>query len=481
MGKAHKNRSVELKISALSKKGNGLGTVERENGITWHIEVPFTMPGDVVRSTIQRKRGGVYAGKLEEIITPSPDRIAPRCVHFASCGGCRFQHIPYPLQLQFKEAQIRKYFEKSLTPEIDFRPIIGCDVPWHYRNKMEYSFSSDTAGKKYLGLVMDSSRGKVFNITECHLTHPWFVDAVKCVNAWWHESGLDAYYMPKDKGSLRTLTLREGQRTGDRMAVLTVSGNPDFALHKHHLESFTAFLRDAIEPVNPNSHLSIFLRIQQIGKGMTTNVYEMLLYGPDHIRETLNIQIDPKQPSVPLSFNISPSAFFQPNSQQAERLYSIALSMAKISPDSVVYDLYCGTGAMGLCIAKRAKQVIGIEVSPESALDARTNAKRNGCHNVTIISGAVRHVLDIFEEQKLPVPDVVMVDPPRPGLDPEALKNLLTLSPPKILYVSCNPMTQALNVEELSQHGYRIVAIQPIDQFPQTYHVENVVLLAKNT
>ncbi len=215
------------------------------------------------------------------------------------------------------------------------------------------------------------------------------------------------------------------------MVVLTVSGNPEFALHKEHLESFVAFVRDAVEPVNPNSNLGIFLRIQQIATGMTTNLYEMHLYGPDHIRETLNIQVHPDEPPTVLSFHISPSAFFQPNSQQAEVLYSTALRMADISPDAVVYDLYCGTGALGLCIAKHAKQVIGIEMSPESALDARTNAKRNGCNNVTILSGAVRHTLQQLPEQNIPPPDIVMVDPPRPGLDPEALKNLLKLRPPK--------------------------------------------------
>lgn len=479
MGKTFRNRIVDLNITAVSKKGNGLAVMERPNIEPAIVEVPFTIPGDIVRVQLLGVRGGTYKAKLEEVITPSPDRITPKCVHFAVCGGCRYQQISYENQLLFKEQHIQQCFEKLLSPETVIGPIVPCVNTWHYRNKMEYSFSSDSAGKKYLGLIMDSTRGKVFNLTECHLTHSWFVDTVKCVRHWWNESNLDAYHSSRDTGSLRTLTLREGQRTGDRMVVLTVSGNPEFALQKHHLNSFVAYIRDAIEPINPSKRLSIFLRIQQIGKGMATSVYEMHLYGPDHIREILYIQVNPNEAPITLNFDVGPSTFFQPNSQQAEKLYSLALRLADIPKDAVIYDLYCGTGALGLCIAKHVKQVVGIEILPEAALDARTNAKRNNCNNVTIIAGAVRHVLPQLPELHLPAPDIVMVDPPRPGLDPEVMKSLLSLLPPKILYISCNPSTQAINVTALLEHGYQISVIQPIDQFPQTYHVENIVVLTR--
>lgn len=479
MDNIKKKRVVDLEIVSFSKKGNGIGTFVQQNGASAQVEVPFMLPGDKVRANLFRKRGGTFTGKLEELLTPSPQRIAPRCVHFGVCGGCRLQHISYENQLQYKENFVRQCFASILTEQMDFRPIVPCAESWHYRNKMEYSFSCDAAGKKYLGLVVDSSKGKVFNMSECHLTNTWFVDALKSVKHWWNESGLDAYYPYHDRGSLRTLMLREGQRTGDRMAVLTVSGNPEYALSKKHLESFVAFLRDAVEPVNPKHHFSIFLRIQQVGKGMTTNLYEMLLYGPDHIRETLQIKVNPDEAPVPLTFHISPSAFFQTNTKQAEQLYSLALGMAKIPRDAVVYDLYCGTGVIGICVSKHVKEVIGIELSPESALDARTNASRNKCTNVKIISGAIRHVLTQIPEQNIPRPDVVIVDPPRPGLDPDSIKHILEINPPKILYISCNPVTQATNVAEFLKHGYRISAIQPIDQFPQTYHVENIVVLER--
>lgn len=469
-----KTRSISLHIDALSSKGNGLGTWSVPQGTSASVEVPFTMPGDFVQAEISRKRGGVYAGKLETLLTPSPNRIPPRCVHFGVCGGCRLQEISYSDQLQYKTAFVHKCFQALITTDVDFRPILPCTTEWEYRNKMEYTFSSDASGKKYLGLIMDSSQGKVLNLTECHLTKPWFIEALKCVRRWWHESDLDAYHMHRNTGSLRTLTVREGSRTGDRMIMLTVSGNADYALHKHHIESFVAFLRDSVEPLDSENHFSIFLRIQQVQKGIPTNMYEMLLHGEDHIREKLQIKSPFQEKPLSLTFNISPSAFFQPNTSQAEKIYSHALEMAGVSSDQIVYDLYCGTGALGICTANYVKEVIGIELSPEAVLDARQNAKNNGCQNVKIFAGDVRKVL---KEQKFEKPDIVILDPPRSGLDPDAIKHLIEIKPAKILYVSCNPITQAQNIAELLQHGYRMTSIQPVDQFPQTYHIENIVVL----
>ncbi|MEI8366485.1 MAG: 23S rRNA (uracil(1939)-C(5))-methyltransferase RlmD [Parachlamydiaceae bacterium] len=470
-----KKLSAEINISSLSKKGHGLGLIvdtERQ------VEVPFTVPGDKVRAHLLRKRGGVSSSLLEEIITPSPLRIVPRCIHFASCGGCRWQQLDYEEQLKIKQKQIESLFREIVPADIPIRPIIPCDPPWNYRNKMEFSFSSDAAGKKYLGLIIDSSRGKVLNLTECHLTNPWFVEAITATRQWWHESALASYHPHSNTGALRTLTVREGIRSGDRLVMLTVSGNPEYALNRQQLDSFTAFLRDAIEPVNPNSRLSIFLRIQQTAKGVETNFFEMLLYGEDHIRETLYIETDPSKEAIPLEFDVSPSAFFQPNTRQAEKLYSIGLQLLDIPPHSVVYDLYCGTGTLGICAAKNAALVVGVEISPESSLDARTNAAKNGLENVQIFTGSVRDVIDeIRKNAQLPLPDIVMLDPPRVGLDKETIQHLAALKPKKLLYISCNPTTQAENLIALKEIGYHITAVQPVDQFPHTVHIENIVVL----
>ena len=217
-------KTNDVKITEWTKKGNGLGTAV-DNDKRW-IEVPFSAPGDVVRAQLHRKRSGVYKGRLEEVLTPSPLRQAPKCLHFGVCGGCRWQHISYAEQLKIKQEHVETLFAPLKDPHTKFIPIEPCASPWNYRNKMEFSFSSDIKGEQFLGLIMDSSNGKVLNLQECHLVNPWFTELLGAVREWWKHSHLLAYYPPKNAGSLRTLTVREGMRTGDRLVMLTVSGNP---------------------------------------------------------------------------------------------------------------------------------------------------------------------------------------------------------------------------------------------------------------
>lgn len=478
MSKEKKARIVDVKIDRLTSRGNGLGTYDHPAGMQWELEVPFTLPGDLVRARLLQKRKGMYQCKLEELLESSPKRIAPKCIHFANCGGCRWQHLTYENQLQTKEAFVKNCFAPLLNAAVTFFPISPCEKPWEYRNKMEFSFSTNSAGEKFLGLMMDSGRGKVLNLTECHLVDKWFIVALKAVKEWWDNSPLDAYHAHKDKGSLRTLILREGLRTGERLAMLTVSGNPDYAIHQQQLKNFVAALKQAIQS-NEGPELSIFLRIQQAIKGKPTEFYEMQLEGPDVIQEQLHIQRIKESPLETLKFNISPSAFFQPNTTQAEKIYSFVIQHAKLSSEDVVYDLYCGTGTLGICIASHVKEVIGVELSRESAHDAKANIKLNGISNMRIITGAVGEVLNnIHLEQEIPPPDVVVVDPPRVGLEPQAIRLLLTLKPKTLVYVSCNPVTQASNITELIQGGYTLECLQPVDQFPQTVHVENIAVLS---
>lgn len=473
-------KSVDAHIVAFTKKGYGLGMIDEE--MQRPVQVPFAMPGDKVRVALQRKRSGVFASRLEEVLAPAELRTEPRCVHFGVCGGCRWQHIPYQEQLRLKQEAVEKLFRPLLPAEMAVKPIVACDPPWHYRNKMEFSFSSDAAGNRYLGLIIDSSRGRVLNVTECHLVNPWFAETLQAVRQWWQDSGLAAYHPYTDTGALRTLTVREGKRSGDRLVMLTVSGNADFALNRQQLESFAACVRSVAQPADEASRLSIFLRIHQAVKGMVTNFYEMLLHGPDAIREVLYVQPDVAKETSALTFSVGPSAFFQPNTQQAEQLYSLALQLLQVPADSVVYDLYCGTGTLGICAAKSAKQVLGIEISAEAALDARGNVTANRLANVTILTGAVRDVVaKVRQEQSFPHPDVVMVDPPRSGLDPDTVRHLCELAPKKILYISCNPTTQAENVKELQAAGYRIEVVQPVDQFPHTVHIENIIVLSRDS
>ncbi|MBA3237592.1 MAG: 23S rRNA (uracil(1939)-C(5))-methyltransferase RlmD [Parachlamydiaceae bacterium] len=480
MKKERKKRVVDVNIHDFSSRGNGIGMYDHPQGMKWTLEVPFTLPGDFVRADILKKRKGAYQCVLEEILVPSPKRIKPKCIHFGICGGCRLQQISYADQLEYKEAFVKRCFENLITPEVIFHPISPSLDPWEYRNKMEFSFSSNRAGDKFLGLMMDSGRGKVLNLKECHLVHSWFIDALSTTRQWWETSALAAYHPSKNTGALRTLIVREGVRTGQRLVMLTVSGNVDYAVSKHQLADFVSALRETIEPKDDTGSLSIFLRIQQIAKGRPTEFYEMPLYGPESIQEVLYIKKDQDTETEALTFTISPSAFFQPNTLQAERLYSRVIELGMIPKDAVVYDLYCGTGTLGISLAKHVKEVIGVELSAESAVDANTNLRLNSISNMRIIMGDVGDVLKkIHLDQEIPPPDVVLVDPPRTGLDGNAVQLLLRLNPAKIIYVSCNPVTQASNTVELVNGGYELQCLQPVDQFPQTMHVENIAIFMR--
>lgn len=471
-------RLALLKITDFAKTGHGSSRWVQPDGLEVEVEIPFSAAGDEALVEIQKKQKRLYQGKVIKWEKLSEDRTNPLCQHFGQCGGCRWQHLNYHKQLQQKETWIHQSLEPYLAPDVIRYPIIPCSPPWNYRNKMEFSFSSDKAGKRFLGLMLYGTNGHVLQLKECYLTNPWVLETVHCVSKWWESSGLQAYHGRKNTGSLRTLTVREGQRTGDRLVMLTVSGNPDYALSRHHLETLTSSLIAAIEPQSLEKKLSIFLRIQQITKGKPTQFYEMLLYGPSHLRENIDLNWGNGKSDF-LQFLISPTAFFQPNTIQAEKLYSRAIELTEPSIDDCVYDLYCGTGTLGICIAKKVKEIVGIELASQSVLDARENAKKNNLANITIHQGDVAQVLTRIQEGSLTKPNVVMVDPPRAGLSPDAIEQILSIKASKLTYISCNPFSQAANLKDLIQGGYRLKAIQPVDQFPHTVHVENIAILTR--
>jgi 23S rRNA (uracil1939-C5)-methyltransferase len=451
--------TADLSIEDFSPRGFGLAASGRSQ-----IEVAHAIPGDRVRVELRRKRDRVQKGRLLELLSPSKDRIEARCGHASLCGGCCWQTMAYPAQIAHKEERIRRSFCDLIHPGVDVRPIIPCDEPWAYRNKMEFSFSENRVPTRFLGLMIAHAEPYVFNVERCHIAPEWMSECLSRVRTWWEASGLPAYYPPLDRGTLRYLTLREGVRTNQKMAVLNVSGNPDFAPPKEQLLRFV----DAV-----GEGISIFVRIHQTKKGVPTRFYEMHLAGADHIEEILELA------DGPLHFKISPSSFFQPNTIQAEKLYQAAISMLG-EDHPVVYDLYCGTGTLGMAAAPRARLVVGIELSPEAVLDAEENAKRNHLSNIQFYQGDVGSNLTRFlAESAIPRPDAVIVDPPRAGLDELALHQLKILSPKKIVYVSCNPATQSENIRDLVQAGYVLRCLQGVDQFPHTAHIENVALLTR--
>lgn len=449
----------EVIIERFNGKGQGLALLETGA----KVEVSSGIPGDHLLVALGKKRRGFFQSSLKQILRPSEDRISAHCVHVPECGGCSWQQMSYPAQLKIKQAMVEKLYHSFSCP---VEPILACQTPWGYRNKMEFSFSQNKEGERFLGLILARTKGRVFNLKECALASPWVATLVTQVRKWWEESGLLAYFMPRDEGSLRTLIIREGKRTGQKMVMLTVSGNPAFALSKKQLSDFIACVRAA---VGVDQTLSLFLRIQQQIKGSPTQFFEMHLAGPDHIEEVLFIE-DKK-----LTFKISPTSFFQPNTTQAEVLYTTALQMIDGSMKKRIYDLYCGTGTLGMALASQAEEVIGIEINPHAIFDAQSNLERNHISHVRFLCGDVGEKL-----AELPTcPDLVVVDPPRAGLSPQAIKNLIQCQPKEILYISCNPATQVENIRELTAQGYSLIKLQPVDQFPHTVHIENIALLRK--
>jgi 23S rRNA (uracil1939-C5)-methyltransferase len=447
---------LELLINQFCPRGFGVA----QNG-RFQVEVAHAIIGDRINVKLCRRRHRVQKGRLIEVISPSVDRIDARCPHATLCGGCCWQIMNYQAQVRYKQEWISCLFDGLSDLQTDIRPLIICETAWRYRNKMEFSFSENRAGSRFLGLMIAHAEPYVFNVERCLIAPEWMSDCLARVRAWWEESKLSAYNPSQNWGSLRYLTLRDGLHTNDRMAILNVSGNPEFALSRAQMDSF-------IQAVGPAA--SVFLRIHQISKGVPSQFFEIHLSGKDHIMEQLHLlhrKIDLK---------ISPASFFQPNTLQAEKLYNSVLSMLGGNP--IVFDLYCGTGTLSVMAALSSRQVIGIELSAEAVLDAEQNARQNGLRNIQFIQGDVGEILArLMANDDFVRPNAVIVDPPRAGLDSLALRHLKTLQPEKIVYVSCNPVTQAGNVRELLQAGYKIQCMQAVDQFPHTAHIEHIVLL----
>lgn len=444
---------------------NGLSAKGRALSCNGKREVIGALPGEEVLIEL----AGRKKGYLRKVITPSQERTTPRCAHVPDCGGCVLQQMDYRAQLALKQSIVEREFRTGV------KPIIGCPNPWRYRNKMEFSFSQNRAGDKFLGLMLAGSKGRVLNLTQCHLVSEWFSEVIKEVRNWWEDlPDLKAYYHGSNEGHLRTLTLREAKQGKGKMVMLTVSGNPSFSLKREWINSFVS----CIKKVSSDEHLSIFLQVHQIAKGRPTQFFEMLLSGPDHITETLSIHAFGKTHT--LDFKISPTSFFQPNTAQAEVLYSTGLQMLSTLEGARVFDLYCGGATIGLSAAKYAKEVVGIELNHHSVFDAGWNQEVNGIKNFCIHRGDVGEVLEkLKKEPEFQLPDIVIVDPPRAGLDDKALGHLMDFSPKEILYISCNPKTQAANIAHLCEGGYSLKVIQPVDQFPHTIHIENICLLER--
>ncbi len=391
-------------------------------------------------------------GKEEECAEKSSLGFA-RCSHFPICGGCKWQEVEYQEQLREKKRVVEGLFPDHLVEDV-----VGCSDPWHYRSKMEFTFSQNKAGDKFLGLMQASGRFRVENIEMCHIAPSWMSLVLTQVRAWWETTPLRAFAPHKGEGLLRTLTMRWARGTNAKMVFLTVHGSSSDPLTGTHLKEFAEVARF-------DENTSVFLVVQHAQKGKETTFSEMHLAGPSAMQEKLLSQ----------TFNLSPRAFFQPNHQMAERMFADLIETVKRLGAKKVLDLYCGIGTIGILLAPHVRQVVGVELCHHSICDAKETIEESGLENIQVFCQDAGEFLK--EMESLFKPDLVVVDPPRSGLGKKAVEDLLCLSPKVIVYLSCNPKTQAEDIQNIP--GYEIILIRPYDQFPHTPHVENLVVLVK--
>lgn len=412
--------------------------------------------------------------------TTQPGNIPPRCQHFGTCGGCQWQNLAYEDQLKMKEELVQKIFEAADIKEGKWKPMIGCDNPWKYRNKIELSFGQEENEELRLGFHLPKRRYELFDVEECHLMRPYAAFIAGKIREFMRKNDVSVYHFRRNEGFLRTLFIREGKHTGEWM--LNLVGSKDrFDLESQLrdlvvTESEKFFEKGGGKNYNPKL-VSFYLTRMIVQKGQRTRLEEKLIYGKPVIREKLKVVGGPRgnRSKPELNFEISPQSFFQPNTFQAEKLYETVLQMASLTGKEIVYDLFCGTGTISLCLASQAKKVYGIEVEKKAIENAVENARRNRIANVEFAAGDVGKRIFSMEEK----PDLMVLDPPRAGVAKKTLLKIIEFKCPRLVYVSCNPESLARDVKLLQENGYKLEIIQPVDMFPQTRHIECVARIKK--
>lgn len=453
-----------VKIEAVAAEGKSLAHVD---GTVVFVE--FAVPGDIVNVKVTKKKKNYMEGFILEIVKPSEDRLQPFCEHFGICGGCRWQPLPYDMQLKAKQQQVWDQLVRIGHLEIpDISPILPSDKTKYYRNKLEFTFSNkrwiynnedpdSLTDEERLGLGFHVGKffDKVLDIKHCSLQPEPSNEIRLFIREYAVTHNLEFYNIRENTGFLRNIIVRNNQ-VGDVM--LTVC----FAYDDQ--DKIVPML-DAIAAEFPQIKSLHYVINEKLNDSISD--LDCILYkGEDAIWETMG----------KLKFKIGPKSFYQTNSEQAYKLYSVAKEFAALTGNEVVYDLYTGTGTIAQFISDKASKVIGIEYVKEAIEDARINAEANGITNCTFFDGDMKDILTADFIKKHGKPEVMIIDPPRAGMHPDVVKVIMEAAPERIVYVSCNPASQARDLAMMSPM-YEITAVQPVDMFPHTMHVENVCAL----
>jgi 23S rRNA (uracil1939-C5)-methyltransferase len=457
----------DVVISGIAAEGNAIARVDDKV-----LFVPFGAPGDVVDVQIVKAKNHFMEGVIKLVKKHSDDRVQPFCSHFGICGGCKWQHMPYDQQLQFKHQQVLDCLQrigKVPMQEVDVLPIIASENTLHYRNKLEFTFSDkrwltsdeiveggEIKNMHGLGFHIPGYFDKVLDINTCYLQENPSNQIRLFVSEFAQQQHISFYDLRRKEGLLRNLIIRN---TPDgQLMVIVVFSKDEPEIRRALLDAILANF----------SEITSLVYIINTKKNDNLADLEPHIYaGNAYLEEAMD----------GLTFRVGPKSFFQTNSRQALKLYRVVLDFAALSNHELVYDLYTGTGTIAMFVAGQAREVIGIEYVEEAVAHARDNAALNKLTNLQFFAGDMADILDDVFFQKYGFPHVVITDPPRAGMHPKVIKNLLNSSAERIVYVSCNPATQARDIELLSPK-YSVKKIQPVDMFPHTHHVESVVLLS---
>jgi 23S rRNA (uracil1939-C5)-methyltransferase len=478
-----KGQTLELKIEKYAFEGRGIARMNKgtivpesidESKNMYVVFVDGSYPGDIVNASLTKIKKSYAEARVDEIIRPSNLRIKARCKYFGICGGCKQQDLDYPTQVKFKQQQVEEIFNKmGGFKGFVIEEILPSEKVFYYRNKMEFSFaekrwltneeikSNENLEKDFaLGLHVPRIFDKVLDIDECFLQSELSNKILNFTRGFFKGKNISIYSTKTHEGLLRNLVIKQSHHSDDLMVNLVTSSENN-ELMNNYKERLLTEIPQISTIVN-----NINLKKSSVAIGD----YEKILYGNGSISDSIG----------KYKFRISANSFFQTNTRQAEKLYQTALDFAEMKENEIVYDLYSGAGTISIFVSDHCGKVYAFETVDSAVKDAKENAKLNNINNVHFITADLyKSFLPIVKDKQLPKPDLIILDPPRSGMHKNTVDDVITLGPQKIVYVSCNPTTQVRDIKLLTDAGYKLIKIKPVDMFPHTFHIENVALLIK--
>ena len=445
-----KNKEYIVEIIDNGFQGEGIAKIDN-----FTIFIPNAIKGEKIKALIVKVLSSHAFGKIMEIIEPSKERVEPDCATYKRCGGCSLRHIKYKETLKMKQNSVESLVNKTLKTPVKVLETIGMERPVYYRNKAQFPLGLDKDNIPQIGVFANRTH-EIVPIEKCLIQNEEAQKVAKTVLNFIKKNNLTIYNEKTGKGLFRHIVVKVGLKTKEIMCILVINGkgfNQEQELVKELTEKYPN-VKTIVKNINMKN-TNVILGLENIN-----------IYGDGYIKDVLG----------DYTFKISPLSFYQVNPVQAEKLYNIGVEKAQISKEDIVFDLYCGIGTISLFMSKYAKKVYGVEIVEQAIEDAKENAKINNIENVEFIAGDTEIILDDLINKNKIIPDVIMVDPPRKGLDNTSIENILKIKPRRVVYISCNPATLVRDLAKM-EDAYDIGEIQPVDMFPYTSHVECVAVL----